>query len=240
MRAAASKTVSNSVLPGAASTDCLPSVRSITILVAPGRPESAKSCPVRLKPSEIEVLPSALMASMPALISAALYDHGTRVVASSAKDTTEKRAACMPRSYWLTSCLARAFSPPGPSIEPSGKGFFIEPLSSSSRTNSIGIAQDGLDGGGDGGEGGGGGGSGEGGGEGGGDGGDGGDGGGRKGQYPQENSQCKKKNSRPAPIAPLHLVYFNAVDVNCTAQNSGSRSAHGGGGGDDDGGGDGG
>ena len=140
----------------------------------------------------------------------------------------------------LTSFLAKAFDPLSPSKEPLGSGFFIEPLSSSSRTNSIGIAQDGLDGGGDGGEGGGGGGSGEGGGEGGGDGGDGGDGGGRKGQYPQENSQCKKKNSRPAPIAPLHLVYFNAVDVNCTAQNSGSRSAHGGGGGDDDGGGDGG
>ena len=52
---------------------------------------------------------------------------------SAAKDTTAKRAAFSPREYWLTSCFAKAFSPPGPSIEPSGGGFFIEPLSSSTR-----------------------------------------------------------------------------------------------------------
>eukprot|EP00964_Phaeocystis_antarctica_P161757 scaffold134300_cov66-Phaeocystis_antarctica.AAC.1 len=54
----------------------------------------------------------------------------------------------------FTSFLARAFSPPGPSIEPSGFGFFIEPLSSSTRAKSTGVAQGGLGGGGGGGGGG--------------------------------------------------------------------------------------
>ena len=134
------------------------------ILVAPKRPPSVKSCRAASKPSEIEVLPSADIWSIPALISAALYDHGTRVVASAAKDTTEKRAASMPRAYWFTSCLAKAFSPPGPSIEPTGRGFFIEPLSSSTRAKSTGVAQGGLGEGGGGGEGKGGGGLGDGGG----------------------------------------------------------------------------
>jgi len=142
--AAASTAVSNSVLPGAASTVCSPSETSSTIFVAPTRPSSAKSCCAASKPSEIEVLPSADISSIPALISAALYDHGTRVVAFAAKDTTEKRVASTPREYWFTSCLAKAFIPLGPSIEPSGRGFFIEPLSSSTRTKSIGVAQGGL------------------------------------------------------------------------------------------------
>ena len=58
----------------------------------------------------------------------------------------------MPRAYWLISFLAKAFSPPGPSIVPKGRGCFIEPLSSSSRDKSMfGVAQVGLDGGGGGG-----------------------------------------------------------------------------------------
>ena len=61
-----------------------------------------KSCRAASKPSEIEVLPTAVMASMPALITVALYDHGTRVVASVMKDTTEKRAASSPRKYAFT------------------------------------------------------------------------------------------------------------------------------------------
>ena len=142
-RAAASTAVCNSVLLGAASTVCSPSETNSTNLVATTRP-SAKSCRAALNPSEIEVLPSADISSIPALISAALYDHGTRVVAFDAKDTTEKRAASTPREYWFTSCLAKAFSPPAPSIEPSGSGFLIEPLSSSTRTKSIGVAQGGL------------------------------------------------------------------------------------------------
>eukprot|EP00964_Phaeocystis_antarctica_P062773 scaffold37630_cov56-Phaeocystis_antarctica.AAC.2 len=158
--AAASTTVSNSVLPGAASTVCSPSERSSTILAAPtrGSPSSipSKSCRTASKPSEIEVLPPADIASIPALITAASYDHGTRVVASAAKDTTEKRVASSPRAYWLTSFLAKAFDPLAPSIEPSGLGFFIEPLSSSNSAKSIGVAQEGMGGGGgDGGEGGG-------------------------------------------------------------------------------------
>ena len=150
--AAASTAVSDSVLPGAASTDCSPSVRNSTTFVAPTRPscfpdhERSKSCRAASKPSEIEVLPSADIWSIPAWITAALYDHGTRVVAFAAKDTTEKRAAPAPREYWFTSCLAKAFIPTGPSIEPSGTGFFIEPLSSSTRAKSIGDAQDGLGG----------------------------------------------------------------------------------------------
>ena len=150
------------------------------ILVAFTRPASAKSCRARAMPSEIEVWPSAVISSIPLLISDSLYDHPTRVVAFAAKDTTEKRAASSPRKYWFTSFLAKAFSPPGPSIEPSGRGFFIEPLSSSTRAKSIGVAQGGLGegggygGGGDGGDGGGDGGGGEGGG---GDGGGGGEGG---------------------------------------------------------------
>ena len=114
--AAASMAVCNSVMPGAASTVCSPSETSSTILVAPTRPSSAKSCRALSKPSEIDVLPSAVISSMPTLISVASYDHGTRVIASVAKDTTEKRVAS--REYWLTSCLAKAFSPPVPSIEP--------------------------------------------------------------------------------------------------------------------------
>ena len=143
---AESTTVWNSVLPGAASTVCSPSETSSTILVAPTRPSSSNSCRAASKPSEIEVLPSADIWSIPAWITAALYDHGTRVVAFAAKDTTEKRAAPAPREYWFTSCLAKAFIPTGPSIEPSGTGFFIEPLSSSTRAKSIGDAQDGLGG----------------------------------------------------------------------------------------------
>eukprot|EP00964_Phaeocystis_antarctica_P104296 scaffold69445_cov118-Phaeocystis_antarctica.AAC.1 len=77
-----------------------------------------------------------------------LYDHPTRVVAFSAKDTTEKRAFPGPRAYWLTSWWAKAFDPWGPSIEPSGLGFFIEPLSSSNSAKSIGVAQGGVGGGG--------------------------------------------------------------------------------------------
>ena len=148
MSAAASTTVCNSVLPGAASTVCSPSETSSTILVAPTRPPLSKSCRAASKPSETEVLPSADIWSIPALITVALYDHGTRVVAFAAKDTTEKRVASTPREYWLTSCLAKALSPPGPSIEPAGGGFFIEPLSSSTRAKSIGVAQGGLGGGG--------------------------------------------------------------------------------------------
>ena len=125
-RAAASTAVCHSVLPDVASTVCSPSERDSTILVAPTRPSSAKSCRAASKPSEIEVRPSAVIWSIPALISATSYDHGTRVVASSAKDTTEKRVAFSPRKYWLTSCLAKAFDPPGPSIEPWGSGLFIE------------------------------------------------------------------------------------------------------------------
>ena len=163
-----STTVSDNVLLGAVSTVCSASERSSTILAAPTRPSSAKSC---CKTSKIEVLPSAVMSSIPALITAASYDHGTRVVASVAKDTTQKRAAYSPREYWLTSRWAKAFDPLAPSIEPSGKGFFIEPrsLSSSTSTKSISVAQGGVGGGrGDGGGGLGLGGGGEGGGDGGG------------------------------------------------------------------------
>ena len=53
---------------------------------------------------------------------------------------------------WQTSSLANAFSPLGPSMS-----LFIEPLSSSTRAKSIGVAQGGLgEGGGDDGDGGGG------------------------------------------------------------------------------------
>ena len=184
--AAASMAVSNSVLLDAASIVWSPSERSSTILVAFSRPALAKRCRTASKPSEIEVLPSAAMSSIPALITVTSYDHGTRVVALSAKDTTEKRAAYSPREYWLTSWWAKAFDPLAPSKEPSGRGFFIEPLSSSTRAKSIGVAQVSLDGGGGGGESDGGGGEGDGGDE-------GGDGGGRTGQYPQLNSQFSKK-----------------------------------------------
>ena len=135
---AESTTVSSGVLPGAASTVCSPPETSSTILVAPTRPLCVKSCRTASKPSEIEVLPSADIWSIPAWITVALYDHGTRVVAFAAKDTTEKRAASTPREYWLTSCLAKAFSPPGPSID-----LFIDSLSSSTRAKSIGVAQGG-------------------------------------------------------------------------------------------------
>ena len=116
------------------------------ILVAPTRPSSAKSCRTASKPSEIEVLPSADISSIPALITAASYDHDTRVVASAAKDTTEKRAAYSPREYWLTSWWAKAFDPLAPSIELWGLGFSIEPLSSSNSAKSIGVAQEGVGG----------------------------------------------------------------------------------------------
>eukprot|EP00964_Phaeocystis_antarctica_P150864 scaffold118371_cov45-Phaeocystis_antarctica.AAC.1 len=76
------------------------------------------------------------MASIPASIAAASYDHGTRVVAFSAKDTTEKRAASGPRENMCTSSLAKAFTPLGPFIEPTGKGSFIETLSSITRAKS--------------------------------------------------------------------------------------------------------
>jgi hypothetical protein len=110
------------------------------------------------RPSEIEVAPSADISSIPALIVAASYDHGTRVVASVAKDTTEKRVASAPREYWPTSLRAKAFSPGMPDA--------IELLSSSTRAKSISLAQGGLGdgGGGDGGGGDGGGGEGDGGG----------------------------------------------------------------------------
>ena len=98
--------------------------------------------------------PSADIWSIPALIADALYDHRTRVVAFAAKDTTEKRPASMPREYWVTNCLAKAFSPWVPSMEPWGLGFFIEPLSSSTRAKSISVAQGSLGGGGGGGLGG--------------------------------------------------------------------------------------
>ena len=74
-----------------------------------------KSVSAASKPEEIEVLPYADIASIPASIAAAVIDHVTCVVAFSAKDTTEKRAADWPRKYWLTSCLAMAFSPFVPS-----------------------------------------------------------------------------------------------------------------------------
>ena len=121
------------------------------------------------------------MASIPASISDASYDHGTRVVAFAAKDTTEKRAASGPRENMCTRSLAKAFSPLGPSNEPLGRGLFIEPLSSITRAKSSWFAQGGLGEGG-GGEGEGGGGLGEGGsGEGDGGGGEG-DGGGGEGE----------------------------------------------------------
>ena len=116
MSAAASMAVCIAVFPCAASTVCSPSERSSTILVAFTRLSLAKICRTSSKPSEIEVLPSADIWSIPALITAALYDHDTRVVASFAKDTTEKRAASSPRKYAFTSCLAKAFSPPAPSM----------------------------------------------------------------------------------------------------------------------------
>eukprot|EP00964_Phaeocystis_antarctica_P147015 scaffold113480_cov48-Phaeocystis_antarctica.AAC.2 len=150
-RAAASTAVCQGNRPGAASTVCSPPETSSTTLVAPTRPPSAKSCRAASKPSEIEVQPDAVIASIPTLISATSYDHGTRFVASVAKDTTEKRAASSPREYMFTSFFAKAFSPPGPSIEPSGRGIFIEPLSSSTRAKSTGGGGNGGGSGGDGG-----------------------------------------------------------------------------------------
>ena len=151
--AAASTAVCHSVLPGAASTDCSPSVTKSNNFDAPTRPWLLKSRPAASKPSEIEVLPSAAIWSIPALIAAASWDQPTRVVASVAKDTTEKRTASAPREYWLTSFFAKAFSPPAPSIEPWGLGLFIEPLSSSTNMKSTGVAQGGSDDDGGGGEG---------------------------------------------------------------------------------------
>ena len=150
--AAAETAVSNSVMPDAASIVCSPSERSSTILVAFSRLSLASIPSMRFhtasKPSEIEVLPFADISSIPSLISDVLYDHPTRVVALAAKDTTEKRTANSPTEYWLTSCLAKAFDPLAPSSEPSGRGFFIEPLSSSNRTKSIAHGGGGGDGGG--------------------------------------------------------------------------------------------
>eukprot|EP00964_Phaeocystis_antarctica_P052762 scaffold30918_cov90-Phaeocystis_antarctica.AAC.1 len=54
------------------------------------------------KPLEIEVPPLAVISSIPALISVALYEKLTRRVAAWLKDTTPKRAASSPRVYWLT------------------------------------------------------------------------------------------------------------------------------------------
>ena len=161
--AAAETAVSNSVMPDAASIVCSPSERSSTILVAFSRLSLASipsmSCHTAWKPSEIEVGPSADISSIPSLISDVLYDHPTRVVALAAKDTTEKRTANSPTEYWLTSCLAKAFDPLAPSSEPSGRGFFIEPLSSSNRTKSsaqeVDVVDDGGGGSGGGGDGGG-------------------------------------------------------------------------------------
>ena len=139
-----------------ASTVCSPSERNSTILAAPVRPPSRKSSRASSKPSEIEVGPSGDISSIPALISASLYDHGTRVVAFAAKDTTEKRAASSPRENMCTSSLAKAFTLSGPAS-------LIEPLSSITREKSTWYAQGGLGEGG-GGEGDGGGGEGDGGG----------------------------------------------------------------------------
>ena len=100
--------------------------------------------------------PSGDISSIPALISASLYDHGTRVVAFAAKDTTEKRVAFSPRENMCTSSLAKAFTSSGPTS-------LIEPLSSITREKSTWYAQGGLGEGG-GGEGDGGGGEGDGGG----------------------------------------------------------------------------
>eukprot|EP00964_Phaeocystis_antarctica_P014116 scaffold7775_cov62-Phaeocystis_antarctica.AAC.1 len=80
-----------------ASTVCSPSERSSTTLVAFTRSSSAKICRASSKPSDIEVLPSADISSIPASITASSIDHGTRSVASSAKDTTVKRAMPSPR-----------------------------------------------------------------------------------------------------------------------------------------------
>jgi len=74
------------------SSFCSPSERSSTTLVAEPR-ASPRSPPARFKPLEIEVLPSGEIASIAASISASSVDHGTRSVAVSLKDTTEKRAA---------------------------------------------------------------------------------------------------------------------------------------------------
>ena len=94
--------------------------------------------------------PSGDISSIPALISASLYDHGTRVVAFAAKDTTEKRVAFSPRENMCTSSLAKAFTSSGPTS-------LIEPLSSITREKSTWYAQGGLgEGGGGEGEGGGG------------------------------------------------------------------------------------
>ena len=135
----------NSVLFDAASIVCSPSERSSTILVAFSRPSVtliSKRCRTASKPSEIEVLPSASKSSIPSLIWDWLYDHPTRVVALSANDTTEKREPFMLRGVNMsTSLRAKAFTPLGPSSEPTGLGFFIEPLSSSSKAKSIGAVQ---------------------------------------------------------------------------------------------------
>ena len=62
---------------------------------------------------------SAVIASIPTLILDSSYDHPTRVVASAANDTTEKRASFMPRGRnILTSWWAKAFDPLAPSKEP--------------------------------------------------------------------------------------------------------------------------
>eukprot|EP00964_Phaeocystis_antarctica_P111114 scaffold75408_cov65-Phaeocystis_antarctica.AAC.1 len=121
--AAASMAVCIAVLPVALSIVCSPSERSSTTLVAFSRgslsPIPSKRCRTASKPSEIEVSPSAVMSSIPSLISDSLYDHPTRLVAFAANDTTEKRDAFTPRGRnMLTSLWAKAFDPPGPSKEP--------------------------------------------------------------------------------------------------------------------------
>ena len=81
---------------------CSPSEKSSTILVAlvaPGR-VAVKSRPAASKPAEIVVpkLLSTCIWSIAALISTCSVDHSMRVVATDAKDTTEKRAASVPRA----------------------------------------------------------------------------------------------------------------------------------------------
>ena len=161
------------------------------------RPPSRKSSRASSKPSEIEVGPSGDISSIPALISASLYDHGTRVVAFAAKDTTEKRAASSPRENMCTSSLAKAFTLSGPAS-------LIEPLSSITREKSTWYAQGGLGEGG-GGEGDGGGGLGDGG------GGDG-DGGGGEGG----GGDVGGDSLQTAPSSPARYPLSAATSVSVT------------------------
>ena len=141
--------------------------------------------------------PSGDISSIPALISASLYDHGTRVVAFAAKDTTEKRVAFSPRENMCTSSLAKAFTLSGPTS-------LIEPLSSITREKSTWYAQGGLGEGG-GGEGDGGGGLGDGG------GGDG-DGGGGEGG----GGDVGGDSLQTAPSSPARYPLSAATSVSVT------------------------